>query len=72
MLCSIVVVVVSMLAFVVYRVSLMPTLYEVQRSFGWIACWSGFIAAFPALQSSMLVKVIECGVVELWSRLVVE
>jgi DMSO/TMAO reductase YedYZ heme-binding membrane subunit len=31
-----------------------PSLFEVQRSFGWVACWSGFIVAFPALQSNLL------------------
>ena len=45
----------SMIIFFAYRVAMVPTLYEVQRCFGWIACWSGFIAAFPSLQSGLLV-----------------
>ena len=48
---------VGMIVFIAYRVALVPTLFEVQRSFGWVACWTGFIAAFPALQSECLLVI---------------
>ena len=41
--------------FFAYRLGTVPTVYEAQRSMGWVACWTGFIAAFPSLQSTMLV-----------------
>ena len=48
---------IGMVGFFVYRIALISNIYEVQKALGWIACWTGFVAAFPALQSSMLLKI---------------